>query len=180
VSSSIQTQINTLNTNLGDKSLLPYSNNSTNYNIQQLKANLISSISRSGTTFTAKNSAGTSLFTFTQQDNNTTYSAATTASQGLMSAADKTKLNGIASSAKNITTKTFILDNKTIEKGGTEGFSTSVAYSGWTPIGIIGIDLANASSSGQGVTYISLHHYWLSGTTAYCTLRFNEASTGFT
>lgn len=33
---------------------------------------LVKSITRSGTTFTAKNSAGTQLFTFTQQDNNTT------------------------------------------------------------------------------------------------------------
>ena len=33
---------------------------------------LVSSITRSGTTFTAKNSAGTQLFTFTQQDSNTT------------------------------------------------------------------------------------------------------------
>lgn len=34
-------------------------------------------------------------------DNNTTYSAATTSTAGLMSAADKTKLNGIATSANN-------------------------------------------------------------------------------
>jgi len=33
---------------------------------------VVASITRSGTTFTAKNSAGTQLFTFTQQDNNTT------------------------------------------------------------------------------------------------------------
>ena len=37
-----------------------------------LLASNIASITRSGTTFTAKNSAGTQLFTFTQQDNNTT------------------------------------------------------------------------------------------------------------
>ena len=34
---------------------------------------MVKSIDRSGTTFTAKNSSGTSLFTFTQQDNNNTY-----------------------------------------------------------------------------------------------------------
>ena len=44
---------------LPDKSLL-YNND------------LVKSITRSGTTFTAKNSSGTQLFTFTQQDNNTT------------------------------------------------------------------------------------------------------------
>ena len=37
------------------------------------------------------------------QDTNTTYSAATTSSAGLMSAADKTKLNGIATNANNYT-----------------------------------------------------------------------------
>ena len=37
------------------------------------------------------------------QDTNTTYDAATTSSAGLMSAADKTKLNGIAANANNYT-----------------------------------------------------------------------------
>ena len=40
--------------------------------ISQLNQNNVASISRSGTTFTAKNGNGTQLFTFTQQDNNTT------------------------------------------------------------------------------------------------------------
>lgn len=40
--------------------------------INALKTGAVASITRSGTTFTAKNSAGTQLFTFTQQDNNTT------------------------------------------------------------------------------------------------------------
>ena len=48
--------------------------------------NAISAISRSGTTFTATRYNGTK-FTFTQQDNNTTYGNATTAANGLMTAA---------------------------------------------------------------------------------------------
>lgn len=40
--------------------------------ISQLNSDLVSSITRSGTTFTAKNEDGTALFTFTQQDSNTT------------------------------------------------------------------------------------------------------------
>ena len=43
----------------------------------------IASITRSGTTFTAKNSAGTQLFTFTQQDNNTTYGVVSKTANGL-------------------------------------------------------------------------------------------------
>ena len=58
----------------------------------------IKSITRSGTTFTYTCLDGTTG-TFTQQDNNTTYSAATTSAAGLMSAADKTKLDGIAEQA---------------------------------------------------------------------------------
>lgn len=71
-------------------------------NIDQSKA--IKSITRSGTTFTATALDGTKT-TFDQQDNNTTYNDATTSTHGLMSAADKSKLNGIASGAtKNVST----------------------------------------------------------------------------
>lgn len=42
-------------------------------------SSIVTSITRSGTTFTAKNADGDTLFTFTQQDNNTTYSAGTKA-----------------------------------------------------------------------------------------------------
>lgn len=79
VTSSIQTQINTLNINLGNKANT---------------SDAIKNITRSGTTFTATR-ANNTTFTFTQQDNNTTYSAATTATQGLMSAADKIKVNNL-------------------------------------------------------------------------------------
>lgn len=61
-------------------------------------AKAIKSISRNGTTFTATHLDGTTS-TFTQQDNNTTYSAATQSAAGLMTAADKAKLDGIASGA---------------------------------------------------------------------------------
>ena len=57
-------------------------------------SNCIKNITRSGTTFTATRASG-GTFTFTQQDNNTTYSNATTSTAGLMSTADKTKLDKI-------------------------------------------------------------------------------------
>jgi hypothetical protein len=62
-------------------------------NYDQSKA--IKSITRSGTTFTATALDGTT-FTFTQHDNNTTYSVATQKANGLMSAADKTKLDNLS------------------------------------------------------------------------------------
>lgn len=61
-------------------------------------AKAIKGITRSGTTFTYTCMDGTTG-TFTQQDNNTTYSNATTSTAGLMSADDKVKLNGIATGA---------------------------------------------------------------------------------
>lgn len=62
-------------------------------NYDQSKA--IKSISRSGTTFTATALDG-STFTFTQQDNNTTYPVATQKTNGLMSSADKNKLDSLS------------------------------------------------------------------------------------
>lgn len=57
-------------------------------------AKAIKSITRSGTTFTYTCMDGTTG-TFTQQDNNTTYSVVTTSANGLMSASDKTKLDAM-------------------------------------------------------------------------------------
>ena len=65
-------------------------------NLDQSKA--IKSITRDGTTFTATALDGTKT-TFTQQDNSTTYSVATSSTDGLMSKSDKAKLDGIDSSA---------------------------------------------------------------------------------
>ena len=62
-----------------------------------INANTTYSISKSGSTITLTGSDGT---TSTVSDSNTTYSAATTAKDGLMSVADKTKLNGIATGAE--------------------------------------------------------------------------------
>lgn len=74
--------------------------------------NPIASITRSGTTFTATHIDGTTS-TFTQQDNNTTYSPATTSTAGLMSAADKTKLDGIATGATKITVDSALSSTST-------------------------------------------------------------------
>lgn len=57
-------------------------------------AKAIKGITRSGTTFTYTCMDGTTG-TFTQQDNNTTYSVATTSANGLMSSSDKSKVDGM-------------------------------------------------------------------------------------
>lgn len=63
---------------------------------------------------------------------NTTYSAATTSAAGLMSAADKTKLDGIAASANN-----YILPAATTVLGGVKTTSTVTSTSGLTACPII-------------------------------------------
>ena len=67
---------------------------------QQINKTYIKGLSVSGKTITYTKGDGTTG-TITTQDTNTTYSAATTSAAGLMSAADKTKLDGIATSANN-------------------------------------------------------------------------------
>lgn len=74
-------------------------------NYDQSKA--IKSITRSGTTFTATALDGTT-FTFTQQDNNTTYGVATQNANGLMSAADKTKLDNLSATSVSSISKSEI------------------------------------------------------------------------
>lgn len=74
-------------------------------NYDQSKA--IKSISRSGTTFTATALDGTT-FTFTQQDNNTTYGIATQKANGLMSSADKTKLDNLSATSVSAITNSDI------------------------------------------------------------------------
>lgn len=87
-------------------------------NLDQSKA--IKSITRNGTTFTATALDGTTT-TFTQQDSNTTYSVATSSADGLMSAADKTKLDGVADQASQ-----FAKNTAQIETAGTATNAHSV------------------------------------------------------
>ena len=74
-------------------------------------------------------------------DTNTTYSVATTSTNGLMSAADKVKLNGIATNANNYTHPTFTarsagLYKITVNNNGHVSAATAVAKSDITALGI--------------------------------------------
>lgn len=101
---------------------------------------VVSSITRSGTTFTAKNSSGTQLFTFTQQDNDTTtgtsYNAGscpdntTFATNGSVKRAYD-KLNGkIYYFSKSVTTNEVGIANL--------GLSTTMnMLVAWTNLGIV-------------------------------------------
>ena len=57
-------------------------------------------------------------------------------------------------------------DNISIAKATTGSSSFTIStQSGYTPVGIVGVDLSNASSSGTGVNHCSLLQYQLSGST---------------
>ena len=90
-------------------------------NYDQSKA--IKTITRNGTTFTATAIDG-STTSFTQQDNNTTYSNATTAAAGLMSASDKVKLNGISTGANKITKTRYTISSSSWSSTKTSGYYT--------------------------------------------------------
>ena len=84
-----------------------------------INTNTTYTITKSGSTITLKGSDGS---TTTVQDANTTYTDATQSVHGLMTAADKKKLDGIASGANNITvdaelssTSTNPIQNKAVK-----------------------------------------------------------------
>ena len=97
---------------------LAASKNSTNGNVQ---VNLTAGGSGSGTdSVTIKGSGATTVttdangvITISSTDNNTTYSAATQSAAGLMSAADKTKLDGIATGANKTTVDSALSSTST-------------------------------------------------------------------
>lgn len=86
---------------------------------QQINTTYIKGLSVSGRTITYTRGDNTTG-TITTQDTNTTYADATTSAHGLMTAADKTKLNGIATGANNYSHPTNS-GNKHIPSGGSAG-----------------------------------------------------------
>lgn len=72
------------------------------YIASKIPSKIVTGLSIKGRTITYTNSDGTTG-TLTTQDTNTTYSVATTSTNGLMSSTDKTKLDGIAAGANNYT-----------------------------------------------------------------------------
>lgn len=82
------------------------------YTRSEVEANTVKTLSISGRTITVTFGDG-STATLTTQDTNTTYSNATTSAAGLMSASDKSKLNGIATGATNVTVDSALSSTST-------------------------------------------------------------------
>lgn len=99
---------------------------------QQINTTYIKGLSVSGKTITYTKGDNTTG-TITTQDTNTTYSNATTSAAGLMSASDKSKLDGIASGANAYSLPTA--SSSTL--GGVKTTSTVTSNSGYTACPII-------------------------------------------
>lgn len=97
---------------------------------------------------------------------NTTYSNATTSAAGLMSATDKTKLNGIAEGANNYslpTASSSTLGGIKIGTGLTIDSSGVVSVTGQTVGTVTGISVNGGSKSPDSSGVITLDNYWKSG-----------------
>ena len=91
-------------------------------------------------------------YTPPEKDTNTTYTAATTSEDGLMSAADKTKLDGIATGANKYvhpshTAKTAGLYKVTVDNEGHVSAATAVAKGDITALGIPAQDTTYGAAS---------------------------------
>lgn len=80
--------------------------------IKSAASNTTYTLTKSGTTITLTGSDG-STTSVTDADTNTTYSAATASAAGLMSASDKSKLDGIATGANKITVDSSLSSSST-------------------------------------------------------------------
>lgn len=67
-------------------------------------------------------------------------------------------------------------DNVTISGSSYGNNSKSVSKTGFTPIGIVGMHLENASSGGTLNTYCAVHSFYLSGSTAYWIVKNTSTS----
>ena len=107
---------------------------------QQINTTYIKGLSVSGKTITYTKGDGTTG-TITTQDTNTTYSAATQSAAGLMSAADKTKLDGIATGANKYTHPSYTAKSSgfykvTVDASGHVSATAAVAKADITGLGI--------------------------------------------
>lgn len=103
---------------------------------------------------------------------NILYQMINTVEQGLRKIIDK-----LASEKSNLITKaTVSVDNKTITAGGLGTITISMAKSGYTCLGILGVNMGNASSSGANVSNCNIFGMYLSGTDAIIELKNMNSS----
>lgn len=107
----------------------------------KIKANFANTLTVSGRTVTLKSKSGATLSTITTKD--TTYSDATTSAHGLMTATDKTKLNGIDTGA---TKNTITSATATLTIAGWSNKSQTISVTGVTSSNLIFITTNDTSN----------------------------------
>ena len=155
------------------------------------KSDAIKNITRNGTTFTATRADNTT-FTFTQQDNNTTYDLSSYAAKS--DAIKNITRNGTVFTATRADNTTFTFDqqysaddniivekisykgNSSISAGMQTTWSRQINKYGYTPIGILGVKIVNATTNSviEGVIVVQWFiyqdqstSYWYCGVAIY-------------
>lgn len=103
---------------------------------------------------------------------------ATASAHGLMSASDKTKLNGVSAEAKNVQWVKYTVDDIEVSTGTTTTGSISVSQSGWSLIGVIGFYFEDSSPAVIADTwkYITVSRLYASSGYAYYAVRLDTAA----
>lgn len=82
------------------------------------------------------------------------------------------QINSVNSNKSNVLSRSNVAaDNKSISTNSTNSFTISMERSGYTCIGIVGINLANASSSGVNASFCNVFDSYLSGSNAIVGIR---------
>ena len=89
-----------------------------------------------------------------------------------------TPITSGSSSKKLLARSTVSKDNQTIAGSGTKYGTITIdaSKSGYTPIGVLGYDISNASSSGANSSYISVYEARISGSNVSISVRNNHSS----
>lgn len=67
-------------------------------------------------------------------------------------------------------------DNISVSGDALGSASGSVAKGGLTPLGIVGINMDNATSSGSGASYVGIYDFYVDGTNATVSFRNRRSS----
>ena len=76
-----------------------------------------------------------------------------------------------------LTEEVVLVDDFSVTNASYGNSSKSVAKTGYTPIGIVGMHTENATNGGTYNTWVCLHSYYLSGSTAYFIVRNTHTTT---
>jgi len=113
------------------------------------------SVTSAGKISVTKNNI-TNALGYTPPSSNTTYNIATTSTEGLMSAADKTKLNGIDTAAEVNVIETVKVNNTALTVDSNKAVNIDLsAYALKTELGSGQVTLGTASVSTEGALWLS-------------------------